>query len=57
MRQRQVEEGAYRTGLYHLLKGQVHPCVAHNKMTVECLAILQLDEHGVALGRIQQAEG
>jgi hypothetical protein len=47
---------AYRTGLDDLLQGQVHPRVALHQVAVEGLAILQLNQHGVALRRVQQAE-
>ena len=47
--------GTYRTRLDNLLQRQVHPGIALDQMTVERLAVLQLDQHGVALGRIQQA--
>ena len=53
-----VGDGAVTHGasLNHLLQRQVHPGVAHDQMAVERLAILELDEHGVALGRVEQAE-
>jgi hypothetical protein len=34
-----------------LLQSQVHPVIAIDEMAVESLAVLQLDEHRVALGR------
>lgn len=47
---------AHRAGLNDLLQRQVHPGVAHDQVAVEGLAVLELDEHGVALGRVEQAE-
>ena len=47
----------YGAGLDNLLQGQVHPGVALYQVAVECLSVLQLDEHGVALRRVQKAEG
>lgn len=47
-------EGAYWARLYDLLQGQVHPRVAVDQVSIEGLAVLQLDEHGVALGGIEQ---
>jgi hypothetical protein len=43
--------------LYNFLESQVHPGVAGDEVTVECLAVLELDQHRVALRRIEQAEG
>ena len=47
----------YWARLDHLLQRQVHPRIAVDKVAVEGLAVLQLDEHGVALGRVKEAEG
>jgi hypothetical protein len=56
-----VEEGwsfaAYRTRLDNLLQCQVHPGVALHQVAVECFAILELNQHGMALRRVQEAEG
>lgn len=40
----------------NLLQCQVHPCIAVDKMSVERLAVLELDQHWVALGGIEEAE-
>ena len=49
--------GTHRTRLHDLLQRQVHPCVAHNQVPVEVFAILELDEDGVALRRVEESEG
>ena len=41
----------YSTGLYDLLQGQVHPCIAGNQVAVQRFAILEFDKHWVALRR------
>jgi len=43
------------TGLYDLFQGKIHPCVAANEMAVQCFAILELDQHRVALGSIEKS--
>lgn len=43
--------------LDHLAQRQVHPCVAQHQVAVERLAVLELDQHGVALRRVQKPEG
>lgn len=40
--------------MYDLFEGEVHPSVAADKVTVECLTILELDEHRVALCGIKK---
>ena len=47
----------YRTCLHHLLQRQVHPRVACDQVAVERLAVLKLDQHRVALRRVEEAEG
>lgn len=47
----------HRARLDHLLEGEVHPRVALDEVSVEGLAVLELDEHGVALSGVEQAEG
>lgn len=47
----------FGAGLDDLLQGQVHPGVALYQVAIECLSVLQLDQHGVALRRVQEAEG
>ena len=48
---RQPEESiSFRTRLHDFLESEVHPCVATDEMAVEGLAVLELDEHGMALG-------
>jgi len=37
-------------GLDDLFEGQVHPRVAVDQVAVQGLAVLELDQHGVALG-------
>lgn len=48
---------AYRIGLDDLLQGKVHPRVALHKVAVEGLAVLELDQHRVALRSAEKAEG
>ena len=48
---------AYRTCLYDLLQRKIHPCIACNQMPIECFAILELHEHGVALRSCEETEG
>lgn len=43
----------YWAGLHDFLQGEVHPVVAIDKVTVQRLAVLELDEHGVPLGGVQ----
>lgn len=50
-------QSSYRAGLDDLLEGQVHPRVAVDEMAVERFAVLELDEHRVALRGVEQAEG
>ena len=45
---------AVRTRLYHFLQREVHPCVAVDEVAVERFAVFELDEHGVALGRVEE---
>jgi hypothetical protein len=47
----------HRTRLHHLAQRQVHPRVAEDEVAVECFAVLELDQHGVALRRVQKPEG
>lgn len=47
----------YRTRLHHLLQRQVHPRIAHDQVAVQVLAVLELDEDGVALRRVKESEG
>ena len=42
-----------RIRLDYLLHRQIHPRVGLYKMAVECLASLELDQHGLALRRGQ----
>ncbi len=51
------ERDSYRTCLDNLFQRQVHPRIAVDKVAVEGLSVLELDQHGVALGCIEQAEG
>jgi len=50
-------EVTYRAGLHDFAQGQIHPSIALNQVAVECLAILELNQHRVALRRGQKAEG
>ena len=50
-------EQTYRAGLHDLAQGQVHPSITLHQVAVECLAILELNQHRVALRRSQKAEG
>lgn len=47
---------ALGAGLYDLLHDEVHPCVARQKMAVQCVAIFELDEHWVAYGGIEKSQ-
>ena len=42
--------------LNNLLQSQVHPRIAHDQVPVQVLAVLELDEDGVALRRIEESE-
>lgn len=48
---------ALRARLYDFLEYKVHPVVAVDEMAVKRLAILEFDEHRVALRRVEEAEG
>ena len=50
-------KNTHRTGLHDLAQRQVHPRVAQHQVAVEGLAVLELDEHGVALRGVQEPEG
>ena len=39
------------------LECEVHVCVAADQMSVQCFAILEFDEHRVALRRSEKSEG
>ena len=55
---RQAEEFvAVGTCLHDFFEGEVHVCVALDQVAVEGFAVLELDEHGVALGGCEEAEG
>jgi hypothetical protein len=43
--------GTYRTSLNNFLQREIHPRIARNQVSVQRLAILELDEHRVALRR------
>lgn len=43
--------------MHDLLEGEVHPRIAVDKVSIERLAILELDQHGVALGGVEKAKG
>ena len=47
---------AVRTGLDDFFQSEVHPGVTVDEMAIECFAVLELDEHRMALGSIQEAE-
>jgi hypothetical protein len=47
----------FRTGLDHFLECQIHPRVAVDQVAVQSLAILQLDEHRMALRCSEKAQG
>ena len=51
------EKSTYRAGLHDLLECQVHPSIAHDEVAVEVLPVLELDEDGVALRRVEESEG
>jgi hypothetical protein len=51
-----VEAVAVRVGLDDLAQDEVHPVVAADEMAVEGLAVLELDEHWLALGGGEEAE-
>lgn len=42
---------ALGASLHHFFQGEIHPRVAIYKMAIECLAILELDQHRMALRR------
>lgn len=44
-------------GLHNLLQSEVHPCIALHKVAVEGLAVLELDQHRLALCGAEEAEG
>lgn len=48
---------AYRACLHNLFQGEVHPCIAHDQVSIESLSVLEFDQHGVALGGVEQSEG
>lgn len=48
---------AFRAGLYHFAQNQVHPVVAGHQVAVQGLAVLELDQHRVALCGREEAEG
>jgi hypothetical protein len=50
-----VEAVALRVCLDDLAQDQVHPVVAADEVAVERLAVLELDEHGVALRGREEA--
>jgi hypothetical protein len=55
---RQAEEFvAVGTCLHDFFEGEVHVCVALDQVAVEGFAVLELDQHGVALGGCEEAEG
>ena len=41
--------------MHDFFEGEVHVGVALYEMAVECFAVLELDEHGVALGGGEKA--
>ena len=45
---------AIGTCLHHLFEGQIHPGVAVDQMTIQRFSILELDQHRMALGGIEQ---
>lgn len=45
--------GAYGAGLDDFLQCEVHPRIAINEVSVQSFAILELDQHRVALGGVQ----
>jgi hypothetical protein len=47
---------AFGTCLHDFFEGEVHVGVALDQVAVESLAVLELDEHGVALGGGEEAE-
>lgn len=47
---------AYRACLHNLFQGEVHPCIAHDQVSIESLSVLEFDQHGVALGGVEQSE-
>lgn len=44
---------SYGAGLDNFFQGEVHPRVAVDEVAVQGLAVLELDEHGVPLGRVE----
>jgi hypothetical protein len=47
---------AVGTCLHDFFEGEVHVCVALDEVAVEGFAVLELDQHGVALGGSEEAE-
>lgn len=47
---------AFGARLHNFFEGEVHVRVAVHKMAVECFAVFKLDEHRVALRRVQKAQ-
>jgi len=50
-----VELVSLGCSLDDVAKNKVHPCIAVDKVSVHRLAVLELDENGMALGGGQQA--
>ena len=48
---------AFGTRLHDFFEGEVHVGVALDEVAVEGFAVLELDEHGVALGGCEETEG
>ena len=48
---------AVARGADHLSQVDVHPVVARDQVTVVGLAILELHQHGMVLGRPQEGQG
>lgn len=48
---------AFRARLDDLLEGEVHPGIAHDQVSIQSLSVLEFDQHGVALGGVEQSEG
>jgi hypothetical protein len=51
-----LREKTNRARLHNLAQRQVHPRVAQNEVSVERLAVLELDHHRVALGGREEPE-
>lgn len=47
---------SFRACLHNLFQGEVHPCIAHDQVSIESLSVLEFDQHGVALGGVEQSE-